>query len=282
MRGLWIAVLVTGGRAIDSAIAGSDAATALTWLALAGWVVGVGCMAFPAVTSLTATRAIVPLAVPLAAVAWIGGADPVDGALFVGSAVLTAVAAGSSPIGRAFVQAAAYGDEDRHLLRPPLLFAMVAATLWLIWSGLVTTAVVVTAREHAVPAVVAWIVAVVIGAVLLPRWHRLSRRWLVLVPAGIVVHDHVALAETLMVPRRIVSAIGLALASTDAADLTGGTPGHAIEIRTSEAITAVLGAVAAERAGAAIHLTGFLVAPTRPGRVLAAAASRRLPVGVPA
>ena len=34
------------------------------------------------------------------------------------------------------------------------------------------------------------------------RWHQLSRRWLVFVPAGLVVHDPVVLAETLMVPRR--------------------------------------------------------------------------------
>jgi hypothetical protein len=82
-----------------------------------------------------------------------------------------------------------------------------------------------------------------------------------------------------MLRRSFLTAVGLALVGTDAADLTGGTPGHALEFRTREPITAVLGAAAGERAGTAIHLTGFLVAPTRPGQVLTAATRRRLPVG---
>jgi hypothetical protein len=277
LRAVWIAVLVFGGRAVDDAL--PDAGAATTWIAVAGWIVGVACMAVPAVVSLTATRAIVPLAVPLAVVASFTGADPVDGALFVGSTVLAMLLAASSPFGRAFVQAAAYGDEDRHLLRPPLAFAVFAGVLWLVWAGFVTVASIATARADTVVALVCWVIVVGGGAVLLPRWHRLSLRWIVLVPAGVVVHDHVALAETLMLRRSLLTAVGLALVGTDAADLTGGTPGHALEFRTREPITAVLGAAAGERAGTAIHLTGFLVAPTRPGQVLTAATRRRLPVG---
>jgi hypothetical protein len=276
LRALWIAVLVFGGRAIDSATANSGVAI---WFGLAGWTIGVAGMAIPAVMSLTVTRVVVPLAVPIAAAAWIAGADPVDGALFLGAAALSAVVAGSSPVGRTFVQASAYGDEDRYVLRPPLAIALVAGLLWLVWAGIVTLAAVATAGTHLVVAVVGWLVAVAGATVLLPRWHRLSRRWLVLVPAGVVVHDHIALAETLMLRRSLIAAVGLALADTDAADLTGGTPGHALEFRTGEPITALLGAAAGDRAGTAIHLTGFLVAPTRPGQVLAAATRRRLPVG---
>ena len=64
MRALWIAVLVTGGRAIDSAIPGSDAATAVPWPAFAGWVVGGGCTAFPAVPPLTAALGVGTPAAP--------------------------------------------------------------------------------------------------------------------------------------------------------------------------------------------------------------------------
>ena len=42
-------------------------------------------------------------------------------------------------------------------------------------------------------------VAVVVGAVLWRTYHRFALRWLVLVPAGVVVHDPVVLGETLMV-----------------------------------------------------------------------------------
>lgn len=280
LRAVWIAVLVLGGRALDDAL--PDAGPAASWVGLAGWTIGVATMAVPAAASLTAARAIVPLAIPLAIATWIAGADPVDGALFVGSAAIATVVALSSSTGRAFVQASAYGDEDRHLLRAPLAFATIAGGLWLIWSGFVTAAAVATARTGTSTAIIAgvcWLVVLAGGVVLLPRWHRLSRRWLVLVPAGVVVHDPVALGETLMVRRSLVEAVGLALAGTDAADLTGGTPGHAVEFRTREPITALLGDVAGDRAGTAIHLTGFLVAPSRPGQVLAAASRRRLPVG---
>lgn len=277
LRAAWIAVLVFGGRAIDGAVPESNAAT--TWIGLSAWTLGVAGMAVPAVGSLTVTRVIVPLAIPIAVATWIGGADPVDGAVFLGAALLAALLAGSSSIGRMFVQASAYGDEDRHLLRPPLAIAAVAGLLWVVWAAVVTVAAVATARADTVVAIGSWAAAVAGGVVLLPRWHRLCRRWLVLVPAGVVVHDHIALAETLMLRRSLVGAVGLALAGTDAADLTGGTPGHALEVRTREPVTVLLGAAAGERAGSAIHLTSFLVAPTRPGQVLAAATHRRLPVG---
>ena len=112
-----------------------------------------------------------------------------------------------------------------------------------------------------------------------PRWHRLSRRWFVLVPVGVVVHDHLVLAETLMVRRQELMTLRLAPATTDAADLTGPAPGHAIELLTRESVTAIVAATPATPNGTVIHLTGCLVSPTRPGRLLAAARERKLPVG---
>jgi hypothetical protein len=122
-------------------------------------------------------------------------------------------------------------------------------------------------------------VAVVGTAWAWPRWHRLSRRWFVLVPVGVVVHDDLVLAETLMVRRQELRTLRLAPASTEAADLTGPAPGHAIELLTHESITAIIAATPATPRGTVIHLTGCLVAPTRPGRLLAAARERKLPVG---
>ena len=238
-------------------------------------------MAVPAVLSLTATRAIVPLSVPVAASTWVGGAGVVDGALFVISAVIVSFTVGTSAFGRAFVQASAYGDEDRYLLRPPLAFAAASIVTWLVCAGLATAAAVAVASGRTVAAVACAALALAGGAFFAPRWHRASRRWLVLVPAGLVIHDPVTLAETLMLRRQNVASLGLALAGTDAFDLTGPAPGHAIEIRTNESVTVLLGSPFGERGGSAIHLTGCLVAPTRPGHVLAAAAGRRLPVGTP-
>ena len=120
----------------------------------------------------------------------------------------------------------------------------------------------------------------VVGTVTLPsRWHRLSRRWLVLVPAGLALHDPVVLGETLMLRRSEVAWIRLAPADTDAADLTGPATGHAIEVGTEALVTALLAPTRQQPHGRAIHLTAFLTSPTRPGRALMAAGRRHLPIG---
>lgn len=281
LRVTWIALLVSGGRAVDAALADADPthADAVRWILLAGWIIGVAAMAVPAVVTLTATRVVVPLSLPVAIGCWVAGAGPVDGAVFTGTAVLSTVVAGTAAFGRRFVQASAYGDEDRHLLRPPLPYLVVAVLAWTAWAAALTVAVIATARGAVVLALITGAIGVAGGALGFPRWHRLSRRWLVLVPAGLVVHDHVVLAETLMIRRQELARLGLAPAGTDAADFTGPAPGHAVEIRTTESITALAAMVPGVPAGGALHLTGLLVAPTRPGQALSAAAARRFPVG---
>ncbi len=117
------------------------------------------------------------------------------------------------------------------------------------------------------------------GAVLLgPRWHRLSLRWFVLVPAGVVVHDPVVLADTFPLRTAQVASIRLAAADTEAADLTGPASGYAVEVATTESVTAVFAFTPAEPNGKAIHLRSFLIAPSRPGRALRSARARGLPV----
>jgi hypothetical protein len=281
LRALWIAVLVTGGRALDGALAdaGSTAGEVARWLGLAGWVIGVAAMAVPAVVTLTATRVLVPLTIPLAVAIWIGGATTTDGGIFLAAASLATVVALTSPVGRGFVQASAYGDEDRHLLRPPLPYLLVAGLAWAIWATVIVVAAVATAAGRPIVAACSGALGLVGLALGFTRWHRLTRRWIVIVPVGIVLHDHLVLAETLMLRRQEIARLGLAPSGTDAADLTGPAPGHAIEIRTTEPVTVLLGLGHGRTPGSAIHLTGCLVAPTRPGQVLAAAATRRLPVG---
>jgi hypothetical protein len=48
---------------------------------------------------------------------------------------------------------------------------------------------------------------------------------------------------------------------------------------TAAATTLILAATPSAPRGQAIHFTACLVAPTRPGQVLAAAGERRIPVG---
>ena len=132
------------------------------------------------------------------------------------------------------------------------------------------------------PAVVASIV-VVAGALTLPRrWHQLSRRWLVFVPAGLVVHDPVVLADALMLPAPPRSPPSRPTSSdparpTAAVDLTGPTPGLAVEITLRQPVTAVLARRPSEPRGTPVQCAAVLVSPTRPGAVLTEARRRLNP-----
>ena len=67
---------------------------------------------------------------------------------------------------------------------------------WILWAArLLTGPMLIAARSWVAGAVLT--IAAIAGLVLLgPRWHRLARRWLVFVPAGVVLHDPVVLADT--------------------------------------------------------------------------------------
>ena len=281
LRLVWVAVLVFGGHAIAQAptTSGPVVASVATWGAAGAWLIGVAAMAIPAVVSLTATRAVVPLSVPIAVVAWLAGADAVDGALLLGVAMLSTVLAFSSDIGRGFVQASAYGDEDRHLLRPPAAYTLAVLVSWSVCAAAAISGPLLLGAHSWVLGVVLTTFAGSAAVWAWPRWHRLSNRWFVVVPIGLVIHDPLVLAETVMLRRQEIATVRLAPVDTEAADLTGPAAGHAIEIATTEPVTVIFAATPREPRGKAIHLTACLVSPTRPGRALAAVGRRRLPVG---
>jgi hypothetical protein len=112
-----------------------------------------------------------------------------------------------------------------------------------------------------------------------PRWHRLSRRWFVIVPIGVVIHDQLVLAETVMLRRQDIAGIRLAPADTEAADLTGPASGHTIEVSMHEPTTVIFAATPSTPRGTAVHVRSCLVAPSRPGQALHGAVRRRLTVG---
>ena len=188
-------------------------------------------------------------------------------------AVVTAAVALSGETAEAFVQASAYGQERRFPLRTPAVILPAAVLVWLVWAAAVVAAGVLLGNG-------AWALggalAAVAAALTLPvvrRLHALARRWLVLVPAGVVLHDPVVLGESLMLPTANVASFGLALAGTEALDLTGPAGGHAVEIRAREMVLAQLRAGRSRPAGTAVHVQSYLTAPVRPGRALTALAA---------
>lgn len=276
----WVLVAVVGGGAIESAVDGRSSAVA--WTAAIGgwglWAVGALALAVASVWSLTVVRVVVPLSLPATIAAGIAGASAVDLVLLGAPAVVATAAVMTAEFGRQWVQASAYGDEERFPLRLPVGAGLAAIISWFVAAPALIAGPFLVAAESWIAGVPLCILAIA-GAVLLgPRWHRLSLRWFVLVPAGVVVHDPVVLADTFPLRTAQVASIGLAPADTEAADLTGPASGYAIEVATTESVTAVFAFTPSEPNGKAIHLRSFLVAPSRPGRMLRSARARGLPV----
>jgi hypothetical protein len=152
------------------------------------------------------------------------------------------------------------------------------AVAWVVWCAAALAGVLLLAVQR-------WVVggAVLVAACALTwlvgrRLHRFCCRWLVSVPAGVVVHDAVVLGETLMVLRANVDHARLALADTTAADLTGPAAGHALEITLREMVSVLFAPTTAHPKGTTIHAQAVLVAPSRPGRALRALAERNIAI----
>jgi hypothetical protein len=275
-RAAWLVLPVTVGSA--AARAGSDTSTAVHAVATAGlwllWLIGLVALLVPSTASLTVLRLLAPVPLLVAAVALVADRSVV-GVLGVAAAVAVVAIVFRPRLGRAFCQGSAYGDEARYPLRPP--GALVLGPLPLLWLFMVAAAaggpLLLAARQWA-PGIVVTLIAILALAVLPRRFHLLSRRFLVFVPAGLVLHDHLVLAETALFRWVEVAAIERALAETTALDLTGGALGAAAEVTLASEHTVVR---SGGRAGKAttIATTAFLCRPTLLDDALAEAASRR-------
>jgi hypothetical protein len=108
----------------------------------------------------------------------------------------------------------------------------------------------------------------------------MTRRWLVMVPAGVVVHDPLLLAETLLLRRHDLEGVGLATGDPEAVDLTGLTWGAAVQIDAREPQVVIPHPPRAKGAETPtphpVRVRSIVVAPSRPGQVMAAARRARL------
>lgn len=276
----WVTVAVTGlstfGDALD---AHPEVRTAAGVSLAAGWFAGLLALVVPRPVTLVAARTIVPagLVLSIAAVTERDGLGVVD-AVTVTAAAVAAVAVLTPATGEWFVDAVSYGDERRFLLRPPapvLVFAVVP--LWAMTTGGVVVCVLAAASGHRVLAAGSALVAVLGGVIALPAFWRLGRRWIVLVPAGLVVHDAAALTDPVLFPRDRIEVFGPAPADTTALDLTLGALGLALELRLREPVE--LPVVTGRGRYEERTTRAILVAASRPGDLVREAARRRIPVG---
>ena len=276
-RAAWLSLSLTAGSVLADALAERStpvqlAASVLLWAAWAGVVFA---LLLPRPLGLVALRVGAPAA--LAAAAW-AAVDSGGGTPLVALSAVPTVVGFLPETGRWLVNGTAYGDERRHLLRlPATLFAgPVELAGLLVPVALVAGPLLLAARAW-VAGALAIAVGMPLAVVLVRALHALTMRWLVMVPAGIVVKDHLVLAEPFLFRRTDVASLAPAPADTDAVDLTAGAFGLALELRLRTPVEVVR--VVGRNRSATAELGALLVTPTRPGAALADAGARRLPVG---
>lgn len=281
LRALWLVLPVVAGPAIADALADRSravqvVASGLAWAAWAGGLVAT--LVLRSVT-LTAVRALAPGAVALCAWAAVDADRPGWAVAGVAAAVGAALAAAAPAVTDAFVDGSSYGDERRVALRAPVLLSVPAALAWAVGAAGAVAGPLLLAAERWVVGGVVTVVGLPVAAVVARRLHVLSRRWLVFVPAGVVVHDPLTVAEPVLLPRHLLRRIGPApvdAVQQGAVDLTGGASGLVVELRAAEPIS--LGRRSGRDSVEVAGVPALLVTPVRPASTLELAAARRLPV----
>jgi hypothetical protein len=256
-RAVWAAVgMLAPWDTVADGRTAAVSAVLRTW-GWTSWLAVMVALFVPAALSLTAVRTLAPA---VAVTAYFMG-NPV----WAFPAVVMLRVLLSRDVADVLVQGSAYGAETRFALRTPVPYLAPAV---LVWSALVATTVggslLLAAGNPAagIPvtaagALLAWKVPV--------RLHRLSRRWLVVVPAGLVVHDHLVLGETMMVRRDHLGAVTLQESPGDEADLTGAVPGRRVRIVMTQPDKIILAPITIRTLGTteALHVVSFAVAPLR-------------------
>ena len=245
-----------------------DASRSVSWVLLIwGWLLwtGVGAsLLVPSPMSLTIIRIVVPLSVVVSVIA--------NQPLAIFCSVVALVVCASPVFVDAMVQGGAYGDETRFALRTPLPYVVPAVIAWLVYTAaLIGGSLLLAAREYVVGAVLIAI-GILLSRTIPQRLHRLARRWLVLVPVGIVVHDHLVLHETIMSHSEKILSVTRTSEVGEAADLTGGVFGDRLTVALAEADKVVLSAITAKSLGTteALHVKMFCIAPRRLNAALSA------------
>jgi hypothetical protein len=282
----WVALaLIPSGIAPTLASHGRSAQVVFTLGAWALWGLGTLAIFWLSPYSLSALRMLAPLATAglvgfvfasLSTYANVGLGDVAWPLVGVAVAVLALVCIFLPTFGSLHVQASAYGDEKRLLLRVP------AAQVAPIVVSYVVMVAFPVATLFAVGGEVWWLAAlslvpsVFLFRVVVKSLHRFSRRWLVVVPAGVVVHDELLLAETFMVRTSSVTRVELSATSGEALNLSGDVAGvrrqMMLVIQLREAEKLAVSPYLAKMLGTldALHVQSYAVAPTLAGHALAA------------
>jgi hypothetical protein len=159
-----------------------------------------------------------------------------------------------------------------------LLIAPVPLGVLLIGVGVVSGPLLLADSRFVVGAI-ALVIGWIIAFACVRSLHALSRRWLVVVPAGLTIADPLTLADPVLMRRETINSVhrvAVALPA-DALDLRLGTTAGSLEIELAE--PAAFARRRGRAGGEAVEAPGIAVAVVRPVALLALVAARRIPTG---
>jgi len=281
LRVIWLLLPVVFGPILDAAF--ESHSTPVVWLLSAilwvAWTLGLVATFVPRTVGLTFVRTVTPAALVL--IIWAAltaeTASTVAAIMAVLGASVATVAVMAPTAGDLFVNGSAYGSERRFALRIPA--ALLFGPLYVVWAIAVAGAV----AGPLLLAAKVWWLGVLLLALGLPATylavrslHQLSRRWLVFVPAGMVIHDPTAVTAQLF-QRSTIRRLGPAPFDTEGEDLTAGAAGLALEL-VLHGVTKLEPVRRFGEPPAPVETDTMIFTPTRPGAVLAEAKKRRFPV----
>ena len=231
----WVLLPVSAGGALGDAVASwsntpARVAAVLFWSA---WAVGLVALLAPRPWGLTALRVVAPAAV-LLTLASVTSASTGSALLAISTTIVAAVFALSAPVAQAAANSIAYGDEVRFPLRTPvsLLVGPIPLAILLAGAG-AGTGPLLLADGRIVVGVIATALGFPVAFAMVRSLHSLARRFLVLVPAGMVVVDPLTLADPVLMRREQIARIGRVgegRPEAEALDLRLGTRAGTIEI----------------------------------------------------
>ena len=203
----------------------------------------------------------------------------VSGIIGLAASAITACVALSAPLGDRFSDGASYGDERRFLLRAPgPVLLLLGPLAWLTSVAGLTVGPILLLNKNFLFGSLISLCGFPLAALASNAIYQLGKRWLVLVPAGILLHDHLSVGDPTLIPRNQLANFSPAKVETNALDLSQNSFGLSLEIKCLTPLSMMLRTGTRKTTNETSIVESFLINPVRPNVLLAEAQKRGLRV----
>jgi hypothetical protein len=280
-RLVWIVLPATAGDAFADAVRGwpvgpARLATVFAW---AAWAAGLLALLAPRPWGTTLLRVVAPL-LALVSLFTITSTSAGTALAAVVTTLAAAVLALSEPVTAAAGNALAYGDELRYPMRipTPLLLGPVPLAVVIAGCGAIAGPLLL-ADANLIFGIPLTIIGLAIAWFVVRALHALSRRWVVMVPAGVTLVDSLTLVDPVLLTRDFIAAMRRVPATAldhSVLDLRLGSMGGGIEIELEE--PAQFARRQGRASGALVEAEVIATSVARPRALLAQADARHIRV----